>query len=89
MNKPIFDNRTYIIPIISTNMLTNDFQKLLICFFALVMTGLITYGFYCNHKSKSFAGTGRVAEIEAWYVKSVISWIATFALSLVAIVNYI
>ncbi|MBD1366915.1 hypothetical protein IDJ77_24100 [Mucilaginibacter sp. ZT4R22] len=70
-------------------MLTNDFQKLLICFFALAMTGLVTYGYYCNRKSKSYAGTGRVAEIEAWYVKSVISWIATFGLSLVAIVNYI
>jgi len=70
-------------------MLTNDFQDLLICIFTLVLTAPVAFGYYCNRKSKSFVGTGRVAEIEAWQLKSVISWIATFALSLVAMVNYI
>ncbi|TFF37563.1 hypothetical protein [Mucilaginibacter psychrotolerans] len=69
-------------------MLTDDFQRLLIGVFAVVLIALVAFGYYCNRKSKSFAGTGRVAEIEAWYLKSVISWIATFAVSLAAIVNY-
>lgn len=70
-------------------MLTHDFQKLLISFFFLAMMGLIAYGFYCNRKSKSYIGTGRVADMEAWNIKEVVTWIATFGLSVVAIVNYI
>ncbi|MEO7214787.1 hypothetical protein [Mucilaginibacter sp.] len=70
-------------------MISTDFQKMITVFFFLLIMAVFAFGSYCNRKSKSFVGTGRVAEIEAWYVKSVISWIATFGLSIVAIVNYI
>jgi hypothetical protein len=70
-------------------MLSQDFQKLLVCFFFLVLIGMVSYGFYCNRKSRSFTGTGRVADIEAWNAKAILTWIATFGLSVLAIVNYI
>lgn len=69
-------------------MLTRDFEQLLIVFFFLIATVVFAYGMYCNRKSRSFAGTGRVADIEAWHIKAVLSWIATFGLSLVAVVNF-
>ncbi|WP_143822308.1 hypothetical protein [Mucilaginibacter pedocola] len=70
-------------------MLTHDFQRLLISVFFLAMTALVAYGFYCNRKSKSYIGTGRVADMEAWNIKETMTWITTFGLSVVAIINYI
>lgn len=69
-------------------MLSNQFQTLLVILFFFLITALVAYAIYCRQKSHSFTGTGKVAEIEAWHLKSVISWIATFGLSLAAVVNY-
>lgn len=70
-------------------MLSNDFQMLLGCLFITLLVGLASYGLYCRKKLRSFAGTGRMADIDAWYLKSALAFIATFCLSVVAIINYI
>ena len=70
-------------------MLSHDFQSFLTFVLFLLIAGLIFFGFYCRQKSNSYAGTGKVAEIEAWHLKSIITWIATFGLSLFALVSYI
>ena len=70
-------------------MLTADFQKLIICFFAMVVLSLVAYGIYCKRKSNSYIGTGRVAEIESYYYKATIIWIVTFCISIGVIINFI
>jgi cbb3-type cytochrome oxidase subunit 3 len=69
------------------SMLTNEFQKLLTVLFALLFLGLIAYALYCKHKMNSYIGTGRVNDIEIWWLKSAVSWIATFALTIMLILH--
>jgi hypothetical protein len=70
-------------------MLTNDFQRIAIALFILVLVGLVAYGIYCNRKVRSYAGTGRVADIEIWYFKATVTWIATFGLAFYAVVSLV
>jgi hypothetical protein len=68
-------------------MLTNDFQKFITVLFALLFFGLIAYALYCKRKMNSYIGTGRVNDIEIWSFKAAVSWIATFALTIMLILH--
>ena len=70
-------------------MLTHDFQRLLICFFAIVFLALVAYGWYCRQKANSYIGTGRVAEIESYYYKATAVWIVTFCLSVGVVMHLV
>ena len=70
-------------------MLTHDFQRLVIYFFAVVFISLIVYGTYCRRKVNSFKGTGRANDIELWSMKAALSWTCIFALSLFVILHFV
>lgn len=70
-------------------MLWEKFQTFLEIVFVLIFVILIMYGNYCNRKSRSFAGTGRMADMEAWSIKAVLIWITTFILSISAFLNFV
>ncbi|MET3978866.1 hypothetical protein ABIB62_001435 [Mucilaginibacter sp. UYP25] len=70
-------------------MLTQDFQRLIICFFCVVFVLLIAFGVYCRHRSNSYIGTGRIAEIETWYLRANVAWVSTACLSLGVVITFI
>ena len=46
----------------------------------VVLIALVAYAMYCRRKLKKYQGTGRVAEIDKWYLKSIIAWILALLL---------
>ncbi|WP_162499812.1 hypothetical protein [Mucilaginibacter terrigena] len=50
---------------------------------------LIAFALYCRRRSTSYIGTGRVAEIDAWYNKATVTWLFTICLSLALIIKLI
>ena len=70
-------------------MLTYDFHRLIICFFCVVFILLIAFGMYCRHRSNSYIGTGRVTDIEAWYLRANIAWVSTARLALALVFRFI
>ncbi|TSD67849.1 hypothetical protein FFF34_010810 [Inquilinus sp. KBS0705] len=62
-------------------MLSKDFQRLIIICYVVIFVLIIAFALYCRRRARSYVGTGRVTDIEAWQVKATISWIAAFCLS--------
>ncbi|AMR34365.1 hypothetical protein A0256_24375 [Mucilaginibacter sp. PAMC 26640] len=69
-------------------MLTHDFQRIVTGLFVIIFIGLVIYGIYCRRKLHSFEGTGRVAEMEIWYFKQVLTWILTFSMFIVGVMYF-
>ncbi|TSD67850.1 hypothetical protein FFF34_010815 [Inquilinus sp. KBS0705] len=67
----------------------HTFQIILFTLFAVILISLISYGIYCKRKARFYMRTDRMAEIEEWLVKSTISWLATFGLTMALIVSII
>ncbi|WP_374950701.1 hypothetical protein [Mucilaginibacter sp.] len=70
-------------------MITPQFHKLIVIFFFVLVASLIAYGVYCRRKSHSYMGTGRVTDIEQWYIKGTLSWVALFMLVLLALIDFL
>ncbi|MBB3967533.1 hypothetical protein [Mucilaginibacter phyllosphaerae] len=70
-------------------MLTQDFQQLIIFFICSVFILLIAAGMYCRQRSNAYIGTGRVNDIEAWYLRANIAWVSTACLSLALVIRFI
>lgn len=70
-------------------MLTHTFEQLIICATCIVFVLLISAGVYCRRRSRSYIGTGRVNEIEAWYTRATLAWVCTFCLSIALVIKFV
>ncbi len=69
-------------------MFTSSFQLVLIFSTATIIVMLAIYAVYCHNRARASATKGRLTDVETWAMKSTISWIGTFFLTLAAIVPF-
>ncbi|MCO5934036.1 hypothetical protein NAF17_00670 [Mucilaginibacter sp. RB4R14] len=69
-------------------MFTSSFQLVIIFSIASIIVMLAVYALYCHNRARVFATKGRVTDVETWAMKSIISWIGAFFLTLAAIVPF-
>lgn len=70
-------------------MLTQSFQILIICLFCFAIILVVAFGMYSRYRYNAYIGTGRVSDIEIWYLRQNIAWAFTAGLSLVLIMKFI
>jgi hypothetical protein len=70
-------------------MLTHTFEQLIIGATCLALVMLAVAGIYCMHRSRSYRGTGRVNEIEAWHTRAILAWVCSFCLSIALVIKFI
>lgn len=70
-------------------MLTHTFEQFIICITCFAFIMLISLGIYCRLRSRSYIGTGRVSEMEAWYTREALAWLGTFCLSIALVIKFI
>jgi hypothetical protein len=62
-------------------MFTHSFEVTLFSCAAILVFGLGSFAAYCQKKANDFVNTGRITDVNAWTMKSTVSWIASSVLA--------